>query len=101
MIRHVVLIKFKPESATDDRMQGLARLQALPEQINLLRIWNVGMDQMHLPRSYDLAIVADFTSLDEVRAYRAHPAHVEMAAFMDPLIEHIHSVDFEMQTPLA
>ncbi len=51
--------------------------------------------------SFDLAIVADFTSLDEVRAYRAHPAHVEMAAFMDTLIEHIHSVDFEMQTPLA
>jgi len=38
MIRHVVLIKFKPEIATDDRMQGLARLQALPEQIDQLHI---------------------------------------------------------------
>ncbi len=98
MIRHVVVIKLKPEIATDDRMQGLARLQALPEQIDQLRIWSVGMDQMHMTRSYDLAVVADFTSLDEVRAYRTHPAHVEMAAFMDTLIEHIHSVDFELQT---
>ena len=98
MIRHVVMIKFKPEIATDDRMQVLARLHALPEQIDLLRIWSFGLDQMHLPRSYDLAVVADFTSLDEVRAYRAHPAHIEMAAFIDTLTEHIHSVDFEMQT---
>ena len=98
MIRHVVLIKFKPEIATDDRMRGLAHLQALPEQIDQLHIWSVGMDQMHLPRSYDLAVVADFTSLDEMRAYRTHPSHVKMAAFMDTLIEHIHSVDFEIMS---
>ena len=38
-------------------------------QIELVRAFSIGPDLLGLPRSYDVAVVADFDSLEDVRAY--------------------------------
>ena len=96
MIRHVVLFKLKPDAPEAERERWLGLMRKLPDQIDFIRAFSAGIDQLHLPRSYDVALVADFDSLDDVRRYADHPVHLPVAALSRSLSEHIASVDFEV-----
>jgi len=95
MIRHVVLFKFKTDVPQAECERYLEQVRALPDKIDFIRAFSVGTDQLHLPHSYDVAVVADFDSLDDVRAYAKHPAHVPVIEFGSTLTEHRAAVDFE------
>jgi Stress responsive A/B Barrel Domain len=64
----------------------------LHERIELVLAFSIGVDLLRLPRSYDVAVVADFENLEDGRAYAEHPAHLTAVE----LSEHIVSVDFEV-----
>lgn len=95
MIRHVVLFKLKPGVSHDDRDRWLEMSRAAHARIASVRAFSIGPDLMGLPRSYDVAVVADFDSLDDVRDYAAHPQHLPVVELARGLSEHIASVDFE------
>jgi len=50
---------------------------------------------LHLPRSYDLGLVAVFRDRAGLDVYTDHPEHVLAAVYGRNLTEHIASVDFE------
>lgn len=96
MIRHVVMFKLRRDADPAEVEDWLRRLRGLPGQIDFVKNFSVGRDQLHLPRSYDVALVCDFDTLDLVKEYGDHPAHVPVAATSRSLSEHICSVDFEL-----
>ncbi len=96
MIRHVVLFKLSPDADPVEVEAWLGRLRELPSRIDFVRAFSVGRDELHLPRSYDVALVADMDSLDDVRRYGPHPAHAPVAEMSAKLCQHICSVDFEV-----
>jgi hypothetical protein len=49
---------------------------------------------MDLPRSYDVAVVANFDSLGDVRFCTKHPQHLLVVELARNLSEHMASVDF-------
>jgi len=95
MIRHVVLFKVKPNVSREERDRWIEMSRLAHTRITSIRSFSIGPDLMGLPRSYDVAVVVDFDSLDDVRNYAEHPEHLPVVELAHALSEHIASVDFE------
>ena len=96
MIRHVVMFKLKPGVSPAQRDEWLEISRRVHGEIDIVRTYSIGEDLLRLPRSYDVAVVADFDSLEDVRAYADHPLHLSAVELSRALSEHIVSVDFEV-----
>ena len=96
MIRHVVMFKLKPGVTPARRDEWLEMSRRAHAEIDIVRNYSIGVDLLHLPRSYDVAVVADFDNLDDVRAYADDPLHLSAVELSRELSEHIVSVDFEL-----
>jgi hypothetical protein len=95
MIRHVVLFKLKPNVSREERDRWIEMSRLAHTRIASIRAFSIGPDLMGLPRSYDVAVMVDFDSLDDVRDYAEHPEHLPVVELARDLSEHIASVDFE------
>lgn len=95
MLTHIVVWKYKPDTSAETKAQHIAHLRALvaviPEIINLA----VGADILHLSRSYDTGLVAQFENRAALERYDAHLQHKQAAAMGREISEHVASVDFE------
>jgi hypothetical protein len=95
MITHIVLFKLsdpKPEiiAATHDL------LLSMDGKVPQLRHLEVGLDLVRSERSYDLALVTRFDSLDELRAYQVDPYHAgTILPHMRSVCSAIVAVDYE------
>lgn len=101
MIRHIVLFSFKPEaegrSKAENVAQTKAMLEALPSKIGLIRS---SLVQTNAPGAsgdnFDLLLISDFDSLEDLQAYQVHPDHVAVGEFMRPLRTGRASIDIEI-----
>ena len=75
MFRHVVMMRFTPESNPDQVAAMQARLVQLPGQIPEIRNYVLGEDARVNDGNYDFVIVADFDNVDDYLVYRDHPVH--------------------------
>lgn len=92
MITHVVLFKFKDPANIEKAREAL---QALNGKVPQLRHLEVGADVIRSQRSYDLALIAKFDSLDDLQAYQVHPEHQEVVKFILEVKESVIAVDYE------
>ncbi|MBD2846004.1 Dabb family protein [Paenibacillus sp. IB182496] len=94
MITHIVLFKLKDNSpAAVEEAAGV--LRAMEGQIAELKSIEVGLDVLHSERSYDLALITKFDSMEAMEAYQVHPVHQKVIAYMGQVRESSVSVDFE------
>ncbi|QHT62126.1 Dabb family protein [Paenibacillus lycopersici] len=94
MITHIVLFKLKdgsPESV-ERTVQVLKNMEG---KIDELRSIEVGTDILHSERSYHIALVTKFDSMDDLNAYQVHPEHKKVIAHMAEVREASVSVDYE------
>jgi len=79
MIKHLVLVKFKPGITADDpRVQEvMARFERMPEQIETIRGWQVGLNFAERPFGSDWALCSDFENEAAFQAYLQHSVHIE------------------------
>jgi hypothetical protein len=94
MFIHIVCWKYKPEVAEAEREEHRRRLKALSQLVHGLTRLDVGADVLHLDRSFDTALVAEFDSLEALDAYTVHPEHQTVAGIGRELAEKAISVDF-------
>lgn len=94
MITHIVLFKLKdgsPESV-ERTVQVLRNMEG---KIDVLKSIEVGIDVLHSARSYDIALITKFNSLEDLEIYQVHPEHQKVIAHMNEARESSVSVDFE------
>ena len=101
MIRHIVMFKFKEEAEGRTKAENLAitksMLDALPGKIDLIRASSVTINSPSAsPDNYDLCLVSDFDSFEDLNAYIVHPDHKAVGAFMRPVRLDRACVDFEI-----
>ena len=91
MITHIVLFKL-----LDRRNAQKARdvLLGMKGKIQQLRHIEAGIDVLHSDRSYDLALITKFDSMEDMKAYQAHPVHVEVLKYMTSVRESSITVDY-------
>lgn len=75
-LRHVVLLKFGPDTSAEDLGAIVATLRTLPDQIPELIDYRVGLNLGLDAGNWPLAVTADFADEAGYVAYRDHPAHV-------------------------
>lgn len=92
MITHIVFFKFKDPSAITVTRD---KLLALKGKVPQLRHLEVGVDVIRSERSYDLALISKFATLDDLQAYQVHPDHQEVVKYLSGVKESIVAVDYE------
>jgi quinol monooxygenase YgiN len=95
MIRHIALMKFKPDVSTEEIGQLLDALRGLPEQISEIQSWQVAAASRDLSQTYQAVLTAEFADKAALDRYLAHPAHVPVLALAERLCEHIPVIDYE------
>ena len=94
MITHIVFFKLK-DGSKESVEKAREVLLGMQGKIDLLRHLEVGMDVLRSERSYDLALVTKFDSLEDLQAYQVHPVHVEVAKYLGTVRESSIAVDYE------
>jgi len=95
MITHIVL--FKLTEPSDSNVSAVREiLLSMQGTIPQLRQLEVGVDLIRSERSYDLALVTRFDSIEDLQHYQVHPYHAEtVVPFIKQLAKSTVTVDYE------
>lgn len=99
MIRHIVSWKLKaeePEAKSVAAAEIIAALEVLPGQLPEILEFTLARDVGTAEKNFDLVLVADFATLDDLEAYQVHPAHIRAAGVVGPRVSGRACVDFEV-----
>ncbi len=94
MLQHYVFLKFRPGTSAEHIDSFCERMLALPRSIAEIRHLEIGRDELHDSRSWDLVLIMGFEGVAALRAYQQHPDHRAVMAFNDPCVADVGSVDF-------
>lgn len=94
MLHHYVFLRYRAGTSHEHVAAFCERMLALRGTIAEIRRLDIGRDELHDARSWDLVLIMDFDSVDALRAYQRHPAHRAVMAFNDPFVADVASVDF-------
>lgn len=94
MIKHIVFFKLKDSSA-ENVEKAATVLRGLEGKVEQLRSLEIGIDVIKSPRSYDIALVATFDSLEDLQGYQVHPEHQKVIEYMNEVRENSVAVDYE------
>ena len=93
MFTHIVFYRLTDNSA-ENKEKAKGVLLGMKGKIELLKHIEVGIDVLHSERSYDLALFTRFDSMEDFKAYKAHPVHKEVSGFMHSVFFTSASVDY-------
>ena len=94
MLRHYVFLKYREEASDEHIAAFCERMRGLRSAIEGIEHLEIGRDELHDARSWDLVLIMAFASVADLRAYQRHPQHLEVMAFHEPFVANVASVDF-------
>lgn len=94
MIRHICMFKLK-EDKEKNIQEFIEKAQTLKE-LPQLRHFEVVRNYKEAPDSnFDVSLIFDFDSMDDLNAYQTAPAHVAFGQFLAPIKEDRACIDYE------
>jgi hypothetical protein len=94
MIKHVVLVKMKPEVTASQIAELKKTLAALPAIIPEIKGYDFGED-IRPEKTLDFALVSTFEDMVAVKRYLVHPDHMIVGKYIRSLCESLQIIDFE------
>lgn len=96
MVKHIVSFKLTgtAEERKEVAMKFKAALEALPQQIDVLRSIEVGINE-NPAETWDVVLTAIVDNMADVEVYAKHPAHVAAAGLLAGHKENRACVDYE------
>ncbi len=103
MITHIVMWKFLEEADGHTRVENMARvrarLEALPPLIPQIRSLQLRED-LGLDRApFDMVLITQFASREDLQVYQNHPAHQAVSRFVTNVRAQRAVVDYEDADP--
>ncbi|MCU0610396.1 MAG: Dabb family protein [Candidatus Eisenbacteria bacterium] len=100
MIRHIVMWTLKESADGKPKAQNAVRMRDALEGMRpripeILRL-EVGLNAVQGPEAFDVVLVADFATRDDLERYQAHPAHEQVKVFVRTVRETRAVVDYEV-----
>jgi hypothetical protein len=97
MVKHIVSFKLTgtPEERKEVALKFKAALEALPEQIEVLRSMEVGINE-NPNETWDVVLTAVVDTMADVEVYAKHPAHVAAASLLAGHKDSRACVDYEV-----
>jgi len=94
MLQHYLFLKFREDTSDGHVTAFCERMLGLRGAIAGIQRLEIGRDELHDARSWDLVLIMEFASVDALRAYQRHPQHLALMAFNEPFVADVASVDF-------
>jgi hypothetical protein len=94
MLQHYVFLKYREGTSRTHVQAFCARMLDLRAAIPTIGHLEIGVDELHDARSWDLVLIMRFESVEALRAYQSHAAHVAVMTFNEPFVANVASVDF-------
>ena len=100
MIKHIVCWKLYDEASGRSKKENAEiirqRLLDLKTKIPVIRKIEAGINAPAASSdNYDVVLITEFDSIDDLYFYRDHPDHQAFVRFIQPLRSHKVAVDFE------
>ena len=99
MIKHIVMWKLKHEAeghtASENAQWIKEHLEALMGVVPQLLSCEVGINVVD--GNYDACLISTFASLDDLDAYKKHPAHVAISSYCKKVRESRVACDFVIE----
>ena len=93
-LTHVVLLKWKPGTPDSAVEPGLKKLTQIPLTETYILSYRIGKDLdigiTHM--NHDVAVVAEFATLDDYRRYSTSARHLDAVHLLKPHLMHRHAV---------
>jgi hypothetical protein len=97
MVKHIVFFKLKDALSAEEKAQVTATfkaaIEALPTQIPFIRRVYVS-GNINPAETWDICLESEFDTLEQVKAYSVHPAHVAAAGILKEVKADRACVDF-------
>ena len=98
MVKHIVMFKLKDTLSKEEKLVVMkdfkAAIEALPAQIDVIRKIFVGFN-INEAEQWDICLESEFDSLDDVKVYATHPAHVAAAGILKDAKQDRACADYE------
>jgi hypothetical protein len=94
MLRHYVFLRFRDDTSDAHVTAFCDRMRGLRGAIDGIQHLEIGRDELHDSRSWDLVLIMAFASVEALRAYQRHSLHVALMAFNEPFVDQVATVDF-------
>ncbi len=94
MIRHIVFFKLH-DNSEENKKQTKDVILSLRDKIDVIKFYQVGINFSKEERAYDLTLVSDFGSKDNLKIYANHPEHLKVIALLKSKNTITKVVDFE------
>ena len=94
MLQHYIFLKYRDGTSGTHVQTFCERMLALRAAIPGIRHLEIGLDELHDSRSWDLVLIMRFESVAVLRAYQSHAAHLAVMAFNEPFVASLASIDF-------
>ena len=99
MVKHIVMFKLKESLSENEKIEIMnsfkSAIEALPETIKFIKDIHVGLN-INPAEKWDICLDSTFDSLEDVKAYSVHPAHVAAARLLADVKENRSCVDYEV-----
>ena len=100
MIKHIVMFKFKDISSGRNKEENIQlvkeSLQSLPPKIKEIRSFELGVNIITASNAYDLVLLSEFTSIEELVRYQKHPEHLKVAEVVGQVCQSRIVVDYNL-----
>ncbi len=94
MVRHIVFLKLEDNSEKNKQIVK-ERMMQMQGNIDILKHIEVGINFSPEERAFDLVLITDFESKNDLLAYATHPVHVEVLKFLRSINTLSKVVDYE------
>lgn len=96
MVRHIVLFQLKDDPRKGEVMNAFKNaIEALPSKLDTIRSISVSFN-INTDEAYDIALVSEFDSLEDVKKYAVFPDHVAAGKLLAELKVSRACVDYEL-----
>lgn len=96
MIRHICMFKLKDENKSENIATALEMLEIMKE-IPLIKRFEVVTNDEEAPDSnYELSLIFDFDSIEDLNEYQKHPEHVKFGKFISSARENRACIDYKL-----
>ena len=86
MLRHIIMFKLKDLGSEDLKMQKLTELKKMIDELGtrIMEIVTIeaGINISKRDVAYDLVLVSEFNTEEDLQIYSKHPSHQEVVEFL-------------------
>ena len=94
MLQHYVFLKYRDGTPEQHVTAFCDRMRLLRGTVAGIQRLEIGRDELHDARSWDLVLIMEFTSVETLRTYQRDARHLAVMAFNEPFVAHVASIDF-------